>query len=126
MERAMKKHVFTVDDSKTMRAMVSCTLKNAGYEVTEAQNGTEAITLLDGGIRPDVILTDLNMPYMDGFDLLRFLRSKPEFDSVPVLLLTTESDEQDKALGKALGATGWVSKPFNPEKLVQVINRVCP
>lgn len=119
----MAKKALTVDDSKTMRDMVTFTLKNAGYEVIDAEDGQDALAKLAGPI--DVIITDLNMPNMNGFDLIRALRAKPEYRSVPILMLTTESDDAKKSEGKAAGATGWIVKPFNPEKLVQVVNKVC-
>ncbi len=120
----MAKRALTVDDSKTMRDMVSYTLKNVGFEVMEAEDGQKALSVL-AGQKVDVIITDLNMPVMDGITLIRNLRAKPEYKFTPILMLTTESDETKKAEGKNAGATGWIVKPFNPEKLVQVIQRVC-
>lgn len=122
----MAKKILTVDDSKTMREMVSFTLKGAGYDVTEAEDGKDALRVLEGGLKADLIITDLNMPQMDGFDLITALRGNPAHKYVPILILTTESDPAKKERGKAAGATGWIVKPFNPEKLVQVVNKVCP
>jgi len=122
----MAKKILTVDDSKTMREMVSFTLKGAGYEVTEAEDGKDALRVLAEGLKVDLIITDLNMPQMDGFDLITALRSNPAHKYVPILILTTESDPAKKERGKAAGATGWIVKPFNPEKLVQVVTKVCP
>jgi len=119
----MAKRALTVDDSKTMRDMVSFTLKGAGFEVLEAEDGKAALDILSGPL--DVIITDLNMPNMNGFELIRNLRAKPEYRAVPILMLTTESDDAKKSEGKAAGATGWIVKPFNPEKLIQVVNKVC-
>lgn len=122
----MAKKILAVDDSKTMRDMVSFTLKNAGFEVTEAEDGKDALRVLAGGNKFDLIITDLNMPNMDGFALIDAVRAQPSYKFVPILILTTESDQQKKDRGKAAGATGWIVKPFNPEKLLQVVNKVCP
>lgn len=119
----MPKHVMTVDDSRTMRDMVSFTLRKAGFDVSEAEDGQQALTALKA--RPvDVIITDLNMPNMDGVSLIRALRGDPKFRATPILMLTTESDSNKKNEGKNAGATGWLVKPFDPEKLVDVVKRV--
>lgn len=120
----MTKKALTVDDSKTMRDMVSFTLKGAGFEVKEAGDGKEALTALQG-FKPDVIITDLNMPNMNGFELIRALRADPSHKFTPILMLTTEGDDTKKAEGKAAGATGWVVKPFAPDKLIAVVKKVC-
>lgn len=120
----MTKKALTVDDSKTMREMVSFTLKSAGFEVMEAEDGAQAISVL-GGNSFDIIITDLNMPNMDGIELIRNLRSNPSYGSVPILMLTTEADNNKKMEGKEAGATGWIVKPFQPEKLVEIVNKVC-
>lgn len=120
----MPKKILIVDDSKTMRDMVSFTLSGAGFEVTEAEDGQQALGCL--GTRYDLVITDLNMPNLDGFGLIEQLRINPTYKYTPILMLTTESDQQKKERGKAAGATGWIVKPFNPEKLVQVVNKVCP
>lgn len=115
--------VLTVDDSRTMRDMVSYTLKEAGYNVVEAEDGVQALAVL--GIQSvDIIITDLNMPNMDGITLIQKLREKPDYKSKPILMLTTEADEQKKAAGREAGATGWIVKPFNPEKLLLVVKKV--
>lgn len=119
----MAKVALTVDDSKTIREMVSFTLKNNGFEVLEAEDGKHALAVL-GDKDVHVIITDLNMPNMDGFELMKQLRANPKYKFTPILMLTTESDDAKKALGKEAGATGWIVKPFNPEKLVQVVNKV--
>ncbi len=119
----MAKRVLTVDDSKTMRDMVSFTLKGAGYDVIEAEDGKHALQVV-AGQSVDVVITDLNMPNMNGLELIRALRADPKFQFVPILMLTTESDETKKADGKSAGATGWIVKPFNPEKLLQVVQKV--
>ena len=120
----MDKKALTVDDSKTMRDMVTFTLKNAGFDVIEAEDGKDALGKLDGH-NVDLVITDLNMPNMNGLELIKALRSDPKFKFTPILMLTTESDDSKKGEGKAAGATGWIVKPFNPEKLVQVVNKVC-
>ncbi|ESQ77654.1 response regulator [Asticcacaulis sp. AC402] len=121
----MSKRVLAVDDSKTMRDMVSFTLRNAGFEVFEAEDGVKALAVVK--TQPvDVILTDINMPNMDGVTLVRELRAQPQFRSTPILILTTEGGEDKKAAGRAAGATGWIVKPFAPDKLVAVVNKVCP
>jgi two-component system chemotaxis response regulator CheY len=112
-----------VDDSKTMRDMVSFTLKQAGFDVKIAEHGQDALAVL-GDVRVDCIVTDLNMPVMDGLQLIKELRAHPVHKTTPILMLTTESDEERKQLGREAGATGWLVKPFNPEKLVTTINRV--
>ncbi|MBI1274825.1 response regulator [bacterium] len=121
----MTKKILTVDDSKTMREMVSFTLKGAGYEVIEAEDGKHALASING-IKVDAIITDLNMPNMNGFELIQSLRSDPNYKFTPILMLTTEGDDSKKQEGKAAGATGWIVKPFNPDKLVEVVRKVCP
>jgi two-component system chemotaxis response regulator CheY len=120
----MPKKALTVDDSKTMRDMVAFTLQGAGFDVIQAVDGKDALSQL-GGQTVDVIITDLNMPNMNGIELIKSLRSNPAYKFTPILMLTTESDENAKSEGKNAGATGWIVKPFNPEKLVQVVNKVC-
>ena len=119
----MKKRVMTVDDSRTMREMVALTLRKASFDVIEAEDGQQALSLLKTAA-VDVIITDLNMPRVDGVALIRALRDDPKWRTVPILMLTTESDSAKKAAGKSAGATGWLVKPFDPVKLVDVVNRV--
>jgi two-component system chemotaxis response regulator CheY len=121
----MSKRILAVDDSKTMREMVSFTLKNAGYEVMEAEDGKAALHALIN-LKVDAVITDLNMPNMNGFELIRELRANPTYKFTPILMLTTEAEGSKKEEGKAAGATGWIVKPFNPEKLVEVVKKVCP
>ncbi len=121
----MSKLALTVDDSKTIREMVSYTLKESGFEVLEAEDGVQALAVL-GEQKVSVIITDLNMPNMNGIELIRQLRAKPQHQFVPILMLTTESDDAKKQEGKTAGATGWIVKPFNPDRLLQVISKVCP
>lgn len=120
----MAKKILAVDDSKTMRDMVSFTLKSAGFEVVDAEDGKDALEKLKSH-KVDAVVTDLNMPNMNGFDLIRALRAMAEYKMSPILMLTTEGDDAKKQEGKNAGATGWVVKPFNPEKLVQVVKKVC-
>lgn len=121
----MAKKVMTVDDSRTMRDMVSYTLKSAGFEVLEAEDGAKALTVLEK-TPVDLVITDVNMPNMDGVTLVRRLRALGHFRSTPILILTTEGGEDKKSQGRAAGATGWIVKPFAPDKLLQVISKVCP
>ena len=120
----MARHIITVDDSKTMRDMVTFTLRGAGFQVSEAEDGQKALQVLKT-LTVDLVITDLNMPKLDGVGLIRALRADPKHRSVPILMLTTESDPAKKAAGRGAGATGWLVKPFNPEKLVELIHRVC-
>ena len=121
----MSKRALTVDDSKTMRDMVTFTLKSAGYQTLEAEDGKAALSVL-AAHQVDAIITDLNMPNMNGFDLIRAVRADAKHKFVPILMLTTEGDDSKKQEGKSAGATGWIVKPFNPEKLVDVVKKVCP
>ncbi len=120
----MAKKILAVDDSKTMRDMVAFALRSAGFDVTEAEDGRKALDQL-GSVKVDLVITDLNMPNMDGITLIRNLRADARFRALPILMLTTESDATKKAEGRAAGATGWLVKPFNPEKLVELVDRVC-
>lgn len=119
----MGKTALIVDDSTSMRQMVSFTMKEAGFDVLEGANGQEALKRLEGQ-RVDVVVTDLNMPVMDGIALIRQLRSNPCYKFTPILMLTTESQDAKKQEGKAAGATGWIIKPFNPQQLLGVIAKV--
>ena len=115
--------ILAVDDSASMRQMVSFTLKNAGYNVVEAVDGVDAYE--KAGSRDfDLVLTDQNMPRMDGIGLTKKLRDNPKFKATPILILTTESSDQMKQAGRAAGATGWLVKPFDPSKLIEVIGKV--
>ncbi len=121
----MGKSVLAVDDSKTMRDMVSFTLRGAGYSVVEADNGVSALNVLKGQ-KVDLIITDINMPQMDGITLVKNVRGLPQYAGTPILVLTTEADQTKKDEGRAAGATGWIVKPFSPDKLLQVVAKVCP
>lgn len=119
----MSKVIMTADDSASMRQMVSFTLKQAGYEVVEAEDGRDALAKLEGnGV--NMLITDLNMPNMDGIELIRQVRSQPQYKFMPIVMLTTESQDEKKQEGKAVGATGWIVKPFQPEQLLAVIKKV--
>lgn len=115
--------ILTVDDSPSMRKMVSFTLTGAGYKVIEAVDGVDAFEKAQH--QPiDLVLTDQNMPRMDGLGLTRKLREHPQFKTVPILVLTTESSDLMKQAGRAAGATGWLVKPFDPGRLIEVIKKV--
>lgn len=124
----MAKTALIVDDSTSMRQMVGFTLRGAGFQVIEGSNGQEALDKLAGapGGKVDLIITDLNMPIMDGLTFIKQARTKPGLRFTPILMLTTESQESRKAEGKAAGATGWIVKPFHPEQLLKVIEKVLP
>lgn len=122
----MSKTVLVVDDSASMRQMVAFTLRASGLQVVESCNGQEALGKLTGGDKIDLIITDLNMPVMDGLTFIRQARTKPTLRFTPILMLTTESQESRKLEGKAAGATGWIVKPFQPEQLLKVIQKVMP
>ena len=119
----MAKTVLSVDDSSSIRQMVAFTLKGAGYEVIEAADGQEGLEKAKMKT-VDMVLTDQNMPRMDGLTLIKNLRAMPNYKSVPILMLTTESGDAMKQQGKAAGATGWLVKPFDPAKLLEVTKKV--
>lgn len=121
----MPKTILTIDDSKTIRDMVSFTLTRAGYEVQEAPDGAAGLALATRQ-KFDCIITDLNMPGYDGLALTRSVRAGTPNRATPILLLTTESDPAKKTAGREAGATGWLVKPFNPDKLVETVKKVCP
>jgi len=119
----MAKTVLSVDDSSSIRQMVSFTLKGAGYEVIEASDGQEGLEKAKMKT-VDMVLTDQNMPRMDGLTMIKNLRALPSYRNVPILMLTTESGDAMKQQGKAAGATGWLVKPFDPAKLLEVTKKV--
>lgn len=118
-----KKRILAVDDSKSLRQMVSFTLRGAGYDVIEAEDGQEALAIARTESF-NLVLTDQNMPRMDGLTLIKSLRALPNYRTAPILVLTTESSDEMKQQGRAAGATGWIVKPFNPERLVEVVKKV--
>ena len=119
----MPKTVLTVDDSTSIRQMVSFMLKSAGYQVLEANDGKAGLEKAKSQT-VDLILTDQNMPIMDGLTLIRSLRALPQYRTTPILMLTTESSDAMKSQGRAAGATGWLVKPFDPQKLLEVVRKV--
>lgn len=119
----MTKKILTVDDSPSIRKMVSFTLRGAGFEVIEAEDGQDGLDKAKL-IAIDLVLADQNMPRMDGLTLVQSLRALPQYRTTPILMLTTESGDDMKAKGRAAGATGWMVKPFDPERLVAVVKKV--
>lgn len=115
--------ILAVDDSASLRQMVTCALQQAGHEVVEAGDGVEALDRARS-TQADLVLSDVNMPEMDGLSLVRKLRELPEYRYTPVLMLTTESTPEKKQEGREAGATGWLVKPFDPEKLLSTVRRV--
>ena len=123
MSAAPAQIILAVDDSASMRQMVRYTLEGAGYKVVQAADGVEALEFAKTQ-GADLVLTDVNMPRMDGITLVRELRSLATYKFTPMLVLTTESGQDTKQRGKQAGATGWIVKPFNPEQLLATIARV--
>jgi two-component system chemotaxis response regulator CheY len=117
--------VLAVDDSASMRQMLAHALHAAGYEVAEAVDGIDALDKLES-LSVDVVITDHNMPRMDGVALVRALRADPRWERLPVLVLSTETGDALKQQGRAAGATGWIGKPFDPRRLVEVLAKVAP
>ena len=115
--------VLTVDDSRTMRDMLRLALEDAGFEVVQAEDGVHGLEVL-AGITPNVIITDINMPRLDGFGFIEGVRQDAQRRGIPILVLTTESDAAKKDRARQAGATGWIVKPFNPTKLVDAVRRV--
>lgn len=115
--------ILAVDDSPTMRGLIGAALTNGGFEVHFAVDGVEGLEQLPEA-NPDLVLTDINMPRMDGFGVIEGVRADPKYGNLPVLVLTTESGEDLKARARSAGATGWIVKPFDDQRLVSVINRV--
>jgi len=115
--------VLTVDDSRTILAMLRHTLSGAGFEVLQAEDGKQGLDILRN--EPvDVVITDINMPVMDGIQFIKEVRASGLYQSLPILILTTETSQDKRSEGKAAGGTGWIVKPFEPEKLISVIHRV--
>ena len=118
----MGKTIMTVDDSASVRQMVGFTLKNEGYSVVEAVDGKDALSKLKGEIH--MVITDLNMPNMDGIELIKSVRANAAYRFIPIVMLTTESQATKKQEGKSAGATGWIVKPFKPEQLTAVVQKL--
>jgi len=121
----MTKRIMTIDDSKTMRDMLMLTLANAAFEVFQAVDGQAGVDALRGQ-EVDLVITDINMPKMDGYEVIRELRSRPEHKKTPILVLTTEAEGSKRTIARDLGATGWLVKPFDPERLIETVHKVCP
>lgn len=119
----MSKNVLVVDDSASIRQVVGIALKGAGYQVLEACDGTDALNKLDGA-RVHLIISDVNMPKMDGISLLKALKSRPDTRFTPVIMLTTESEADKKAQGRAAGAKAWVVKPFQPQQMLTAVSKL--
>ncbi|MGE5364663.1 MAG: response regulator [Bacteroidota bacterium] len=119
----MAKKIMTVDDSTSVRQMVSFTLREAAYEVIEAADGIDALNKLKTS-QVNMIITDLNMPNLDGIGLIKSVRSNPLYKFIPIIMLTTESQDSRKNEGRQAGATGWIVKPFKPEQLLNVVKKV--
>jgi two-component system chemotaxis response regulator CheY len=115
--------ILTIDDSKTMRDMLMLTLADAGFDVIQAVDGKDGIDMLERE-NVDVVITDINMPRMDGYEVVRQLRARPEHKATPILVLTTESEAEKKNIAREAGATGWLVKPFDPERLVATVRKV--
>lgn len=126
-EKVMSKRILTIDDSKTIRDMLMLTLVEAGFDVIQAVDGQDGLDVLaKEEAEVDVIITDINMPRMDGYEVIRNLRRDPAYKSKPILVLTTESDGDKKNLARDAGATGWMVKPFDPDRLVATVRKVAP
>jgi two-component system chemotaxis response regulator CheY len=124
-EALMAKRILTIDDSKTIRDMLRLTLLDAGFEVLQAVDGQDGIEVL--AKEPvDIVITDINMPKMDGYGVIRHMRADAAHKSTPVLVLTTESEVEKRNLAREAGATGWMVKPFDPDRLIATINKVAP
>jgi two-component system chemotaxis response regulator CheY len=121
----MAKKILTIDDSKTIRDMLMLTLSDAGFDVLQAVDGQDGLDVL-GDDRVDVIITDINMPRMDGYEVIRQLRRNAVHKTTPILVLTTESDVDKRNLARDAGATGWMVKPFDPERLIATVRKVAP
>ncbi len=119
----MSKIIMTVDDSASIRQMVSFTLEHEGYDVVQAVDGQDALDKL-AEKTVNMIITDLNMPNIDGLELIKQVRTFSEYKFTPIIMLTTESQAEKKQAGKSAGATGWIVKPFKPEDLIKVIKKV--
>ena len=115
--------ILAVDDSASMRQMVGLTLKSAGHEVVSAADGDEALKLAQSGSPVDLVITDVNMPNMDGITLVRELRQLPNYDPVALIVLSTEASPELKQKGREAGATGWMAKPFDPQRMLDIVGK---
>lgn len=121
----MRKRILTVDDSASMRMLLKASLTKQGFDIESAEDGEHGLSRMNE-LHPDLLITDINMPKMDGFELIEEVRKLPEFRGTPILVLSTEFSDEKKARARSVGATGWITKPFDPEKLGAAIRRVCP
>lgn len=121
----MTKRILTVDDSMSMRMLLKTSLTKQGFHIETADDGEHGLARMSE-LGPDLLITDINMPKMDGFELIEAVRALPEFRGIPILVLSTEFSDEKKARARSAGATGWITKPFDPDKLVSAIRRVCP
>ncbi len=124
-ENVMGKRILTIDDSKTMRDMLMLTLAEAGFDVLQAVDGQDGLDVLVNE-QVDVVITDINMPRMDGYEVIRQLRKNPAHKATPILVLTTESETEKRNIARQAGATGWMVKPFDPDRLVETVRKVAP
>jgi two-component system chemotaxis response regulator CheY len=124
-EQPMTKRILTIDDSKTIREMLLMTLSSAGFEVLQAVDGQDGLDVLEKETeRVDVVITDINMPRMDGYEVIRQLRRNSAHKATPILVLTTESEVEKRNLARDTGATGWIVKPFDPDRLIEAVRKV--
>ena len=121
----MTKRILTVDDSASMRMLLNASLTKQGFHVETADDGEHGLERMCE-LSPDLLITDINMPKMDGFELIEAVRGMAQFRATPILVLSTEFSDDKKAKARSAGATGWITKPFDPEKLGTAIRRVCP
>jgi two-component system chemotaxis response regulator CheY len=121
----MAKNILIVDDSSSLRTVVRMALNRAGYEVSEAADGVEALAVLDKPAKVHLIVSDVNMPNMDGITFVKAVKQHPNYKFTPIIMLTTESQEAKKAEGQAAGAKAWVVKPFRPEQMLAAVSKLC-
>lgn len=119
----MGKTIMIVDDAKSMRGLVSMTLQSAGYEVVEACDGQDALEKI-GGQKVNMVISDLNMPNMNGIEMIKKLKQNPQYKFLPIVMLTTESEDVRKKEGQAAGAKAWIVKPFKPETVLKVVSKI--
>ena len=121
----MSKLILTVDDSASMRMLLKASLTAQGFTIESANDGQHGLERMEE-VKPDLLITDINMPKMDGFELIEAVRAEPEFRGTPILVLSTEFSDDKKTRARTAGATGWITKPFEPVKLGAAIRKVCP
>lgn len=121
----MTKTILTIDDSASMRMLLKATLTAQGFRIETANDGEHGLERLNE-VTPDLVITDINMPKLDGFGLIEAVRRNPDYRGLPILVLSTEFSDEKKARARSAGATGWITKPFDADKLGAAIRRVCP